>query len=87
MCLSIWLIDLFLPMLIVLLLSILIGSRYGSLFSNSPTKRPSHVDSLVARLDAMYSASQVEVATQVCFLDLRLMAPLQLRMLHQYYTY
>ena len=33
------------------------------------------MDSLVARHDAMYSASFVDVATQVCFIDLQLTAP------------
>ena len=41
------------------------------LFCRSANSLASHIDSFVARQAAMYSASRVDVATHVCFLDLQ----------------
>ena len=57
-------------------LSTLICTVEGfSWFSRSDNNRVSQIDSLVGRHGAMFSASQVEVATYVCFLDLHDTAP------------
>ena len=53
----------------------------------SLTNRESQIASLTAKHNAMYSASQVEVATHDCFLDFQLTAPQQLRRLHHLSTF
>ena len=41
----------------------------------SARRRESHIASFAAQHEAMYSASQVEVAAQVCFFERQLIAP------------
>ena len=76
MCLLHWFTEAFLAVPIVQLLSTPRAIGFGSGVAwRSTNKRESHIDSLTAMRIAMYSASQVDVATQVCFLDLQDTAP------------
>ena len=47
-------------------------NSFEFVISKSPNKRAIHMDTFVPRHDALYTAAEVQVATQVCFLDLQL---------------
>ena len=76
MCLFRWFIDKLCAVSIAPLLSTPILIRVGFVpLVRSFSSRDNIIASFAAELDAMHSASQIEVATQICFFDLQLIAP------------